>query len=205
MYIKKGSKTTHIIFTALLILILTFSFYQPMETYAANKTLVYEQSKNADILASNKYSIKLNVTADLEINVFVPAPIGVTFTIKNSSGKVVGNPMVLTNYDDSWILDGRGWYTYKYVVNQLKKGSYSVEYVFDQETKFDAKIVQLSNNVSLSSNKLSITKGFVKTLKVNNGVATSWTSSNSSVASVNRKGKITGKKIGTTTVTAHLK
>ena len=204
MYIKKGSKTTHIIFTALLILILTFSFYQPMETYAANKTLVYEQSKNADILASNKYSIKLNVTADLEINVFVPAPIGVTFTIKNSSGKVVGNPMVLTNYDDSWILDGRGWYTYKYVVNQLKKGSYSVEYVFDQETKFDAKIVQLSNNVSLSSNKLSITKGFVKTLKVNNGVATSWTSSNSSVASVNRKGKITGKKIGTTTVTAHL-
>lgn len=45
MYIKKGSKTTHIIFTALLILILTFSFYQPMETYAANKTLVYEQSK----------------------------------------------------------------------------------------------------------------------------------------------------------------
>ena len=105
MYIKKGSKTTHIIFTALLILILTFSFYQPMETYAANKTLVYEQSKNADILASNKYSIKLNVTADLEINVFVPAPIGVTFTIKNSSGKVVGNPMVLTNYDDSWILD----------------------------------------------------------------------------------------------------
>lgn len=204
MYIKKGAKTTHIIFTALLILILTFSFYQPMETYAANKTLVYEQSKNADILASNKYSIKLNVTADLEINVFVPAPIGVTFTIKNSSGKVVGNPMVLTNYDDSWILDGRGWYTYKYVVNQLKKGSYSVEYVFDQETKFDAKIVQLSNNVSLSSNKLSITKGFVKTLKVNNGVATSWTSSNSSVASVNRKGKITGKKIGTTTVTAHL-
>lgn len=72
-------------------------------------------------MASNKYSIKLNVTADLEINVFVPAPIGVTFTIKNSSGKVVGNPMVLTNYDDSWILDGRGWYTYKYVVNQLKK------------------------------------------------------------------------------------
>lgn len=53
MYIKKGSKTTHIIFTALLILILTFSFYQPMETYAANKTLVYEQSKNADILGSS--------------------------------------------------------------------------------------------------------------------------------------------------------
>ena len=116
-------------------------------------------------------------------------------TITNTANNVVY---------DSWILDGRGWYTYKYVVNQLKKGSYSVEYVFDQETKFDAKIVQLSNNVSLSSNKLSITKGFVKTLKVNNGVATSWTSSNSSVASVNRKGKITGKKIGTTTVTAHL-
>lgn len=168
------------------------------------KTLVHEQSITANAFDAYKYKFKINTTSDLEINLYVPSPVGVTYTVKNSSGKVVGNPMVLTNYDDSWILDGRGWYTYKYVVNQLKKGSYSVEYVFDQETKFDAKIVQLSNNVSLSSNKLSITKGFVKTLKVNNGVATSWTSSNSSVASVNRKGKITGKKIGTTTVTAHL-
>ena len=107
--------------------------------------------------------------------------------------------------DGSWILDGRGWYTYKYVINQLNAGSYSVDYVFDQETKFDAKIVQVSNSATLNSNKLSVTKGFTKTLKVNDGIASSWSSSNSSVASVNHNGKITGKKVGKTTIIAHLK
>lgn len=199
---KNYEKSAGIALAFVLGVILIFTIIFPINVSA--KTLVHEQSITANAFDAYKYKFKINTTSDLEINLYVPSPVGVTYTVKNSSGKVVGNPMVLTNYDDSWILDGRGWYTYKYVVNQLKKGSYSVEYVFDQETKFDAKIVQLSNNVSLSSNKLSITKGFVKTLKVNNGVATSWTSSNSSVASVNRKGKITGKKIGTTTVTAHL-
>ena len=199
---KNYEKSAGIALAFVLGVILIFTIIFPINVSA--KTLVHEQSITANAFDAYKYKFKINTTSDLEINLYVPSPVGVTYTVKNSSGKVVGNPMVLTNYDDSWILDGRGWYTYKYVVNQLKKGSYSVEYVFDQETKFDAKIVQLSNNVSLSSNKLSITKGFVKTLKVNNGVATSWTSSNSSVASVNRKGKITGKKIGITTVTAHL-
>ena len=96
---KKGVKNNTYYIYSIVDFNIDLLILSTMETYAANKTLVYEQSKNADILASNKYSIKLNVTADLEINVFVPAPIGVTFTIKNSSGKVVGNPMVLTNYD----------------------------------------------------------------------------------------------------------
>lgn len=85
------------------------------------KTLVHEQSITANAFDAYKYKFKINTTSDLEINLYVPSPVGVTYTVKNSSGKVVGNPMVLTNYDDSWILDGRGWYTYKYVVNQLKK------------------------------------------------------------------------------------
>ena len=52
---------------------------------------------------------------------------------------------------------------------------------------------------------MSVTKGFTKTLKVNDGIASSWSSSNSSVASVNHNGKITGKKVGKTTIIAHLK
>ena len=182
-----------------------FTCYKPMDVYAANKTLIYVQSKNAETLTSNKYTVKLNTSSDLEINVYLPSPVGVTFTVKNHSGKLIGNPMILTSYDGSWILDGRGWYTYKYVINQLNAGSYSVDYVFDQETKFDAKIVQVSNSATLNSNKLFVTKGFTKTLKVNDGIASSWSSSNSSVASVNHNGKITGKKVGKTTIIAHLK
>ena len=141
-----------------------FTCYKPMDVYAANKTLIYVQSKNAETLTSNKYTVKLNTSSDLEINVYLPSPVGVTFTVKNHSGKLIGNPMILTNYDASWVLDGRGWYTYKYVINQLKAGSYSVDYVFDKDTTYDAKIVQVASNVSFNRNKLTLTKGFSERL-----------------------------------------
>ena len=205
MYMKKGVKSCHVIVAIFLIIITAFTVCRPTDVYAANKTLVYAQSKTADTLASNKYVVQLDTTSDLEINVYVPAPVGVTFTVRNHVGNICGNPMILKSYDGSWILDGRGWYTYKYVVDQLQAGSYSIDYVFDQETKFDAKIVQLSNAVTLNSEKLSVTKGFKKTLKVNNGTASSWSSSNSSIASVNNRGVVTGKKAGTATITAKLK
>lgn len=110
--------------------------------------------------------------------------------------------MILTNYDASWVLDGRGWYTYKYVINQLKAGSYSVDYVFDKDTTYDAKIVQVASNVSFNRNKLTLTKGFSERLKINNAKAISWSSSNSSVAVVDSNGKIKGKKAGKAIITA---
>lgn len=174
----------------------------PEKVLAASKTLVYEQSKSAKILASNKYNFKINGTSDVEINVYVPDPTGVTLTVRNQAGKIYGNPMILTNYDASWVLDGRGWYTYKYVINQLKAGSYSVDYIFDKGTIYDAKIVQVASNVSFNRNKLTLTKGFSERLKINNAKALSWSSSNSSVAVVDSNGKIKGKKAGKAIITA---
>lgn len=202
---EKGRCSFTYVIALLLVVMSIVAFGTPMSVYASNKTLVNVQSKDAEMLQANRYNFTLDRTSDVEINVYVPAQVGVTFTLKTQSGKVIGNPMLLTSYDGSWILDGRGWYTYKYVVNQLGKGNYSIDYVFDQETKFDAKIVQIANKVSLNRNKLTITKGFSKSLKINNGSASKWSSSNPSIASVNNKGKITGKKQGTTTIIAHLK
>lgn len=206
MHNKKG--IWRFIFLIVLLLVavnIVFTLSESITVKAASTTLVNVQSKETDILQSNRYNFKLDTTSDIEINVYVPAQIGVTFTVKSQSGKIIGNPMYLTSYDGSWILDGRGWYTYKYIINQLEKGSYSIDYVFDQETKFDAKIFQIASKASLNRNKLTITKGFSKSLKINNGSASKWSSSNSSIASVNNKGKITGKKPGNTTIIAHLK
>lgn len=202
---KKGQCNFTYVIVLLLVVVNILAFSTPMSIYASDKTLVNVQSKDAEMLQVNRYNFKLNRTSDVEINVYVPAQVGVTFTLKNQSGKIIGNPMILTSYDGSWILDGRGWYTYKYVVNQLGKGNYSIDYIFDQETKFDAKIVQIASKASLNRNKLTITKGFSKSLKINNGSASKWSSSNSSIASVNNKGKITGKKPGNTTIIARLK
>lgn len=203
---KKGiCRFTFLIVLLLVAVNIVFTLSESITVKAASTTLVNVQSKETDMLQSNRYNFKLDTTSDIEINVYVPAQIGVTFTVKSQSGKIIGNPMYLTSYDGSWILDGRGWYTYKYIINQLEKGSYSIDYVFDQETKFDAKVVQVANKITLNSDKLFITKGFSKTVKVNNGSASKWSSKNPSIASVNSKGKITGKKNGKTTIIAHLK
>lgn len=200
--ITKGKKIISIYLAILFVFsTIVLGINTPEKILAASKTLVYEQSKSAKILVSNNYSFKINGTSDVEINVYVPDPTGVTLTVRNQAGKVYGNPMILTNYDASWVLDGRGWYTYKYVINQLKAGSYSVDYV-DKDTTYDAKIVQVASNVSFNRNKLTLTKGFSKRLKINNAKAISWSSSNSSVAVVDSNGKIKGKKAGKAIITA---
>ena len=156
---KKGiCRFTFLIVLLLVAVNIVFTLSKSITVKAASTTLVNVQSKETDMLQSNRYNFKLDTTSDIEINVYVPAQIGVTFTVKSQSGKIIGNPMYLTSYDGSWILDGRGWYTYKYIINQLEKGSYSIDYVFDQETKFDAKVVQVANKITLNSDKLFITK-----------------------------------------------
>ena len=55
--------------------------------------------------------------------------------------------------------------------------------------------------VGLNKTKVSLTKKAKTTLKAYNGKNTKWKSSNSSVASVSKKGVVTAKKTGTATIT----
>lgn len=58
------------------------------------------------------------------------------------------------------------------------------------------------NNLKISSKKATITVGYSTTLTVKNASAVTWSTSNKKVATVNKKGKVTGKKIGKATITA---
>lgn len=200
---KMFHKFASAILAFVLIAVSVFTATQSVTAATSTKTLIHVQSKKAVAFDVNRYNFKISNTADVEINVYVPAPKGVTLTLRDSNKKVIGNPMILTNYDSAWVLDGRGWYTYKYVVKQMKQGNYSVDYVFDEETEFDAKIIQTSAKVSFSTDKITVTKGFKKQLKVNNANITSWKSNNNSVATVNHNGIVIGKKTGSTTIVAY--
>lgn len=202
---QKSTKKNIIAMVSLaLTLILNVSFLQPVKAFAASKTLAYVQSREATAFNPVSFPVQVTSTSDVEINVYVASPAGVTISVSDRNGNLCGNSLHLTNYDSSWVLDGKGWYTSKYTMNQLETGSYTVEYTFDQDVTFDAKIVQLSAGVSFAGSKITLTQGFSQKLKINNAKAKSFSSSNKKVATVDKKGKVTGKKAGSAVITAKL-
>lgn len=60
-------------------------------------------------------------------------------------------------------------------------------------------------NVSLSKTKVTLEKGKSITLKLNGNKVTKWSSDNKKIATVNSKGKIVAKGVGTTTIKAKAK
>lgn len=201
---KRKMNIIAVMLSFVLAVALSVSFLQPVNILAASKTLTYVQSRTATAFNPVSFPIQVASTSDVEVNVYVPAPAGLTINVRDSKGNTCGNPLHLTSYDSAWVLDGKGWYTNKYVIDQLKVGSYTVEYIFDQDVTFDAKIVQLSADISFAENKITLTKGFSHKLKVNNAKATSFSSSNKKVATVDKKGTVTGKKPGNAVITAKL-
>lgn len=60
-------------------------------------------------------------------------------------------------------------------------------------------------NVSLSKTKVTLEKGKSVTLKLNGSKVTKWSSDNKKIATVNSKGKVVAKGVGTTTIKAKAK
>ncbi len=105
-----------------------------------------------------------------------------------------------TSYTDSKVSSGK---TYTYTVRCINSSA-------DKFTSgYDAKGVTVTTpvkpSVKLDKTSLTLTKGKTYTLKTTvtgTNKAVSWSSSNSSVASVDKNGKVTAKTKGTATVTA---
>ncbi len=66
-------------------------------------------------------------------------------------------------------------------------------------------LVAQAAKISLSKTSLSLKKGKTYTLKLKNAKKVTWKSNNSSIASINKNGKVTAKKAGTTKVYASYK
>lgn len=58
--------------------------------------------------------------------------------------------------------------------------------------------------LGLNATNLTVTKGYGVTLKVNDGSSATWSSSDTSVASVSSKGKVVGKSVGNAIITANV-
>lgn len=86
----------------------------------------------------------------------------------------------------------------------LDSGRYILELNFDIDVNFELSMNELTSSASLENAKMTLTKGFSSTIKVNGGGIKSCSSSSKKVASVNNKGKVTAKKTGTAKITVTL-
>ena len=105
-----------------------------------------------------------------------------------------------TSYTDSKVSSGK---TYTYTVRCIN--SSANKFTSGYDSKGVTVTTPVKPSVKLDKTSLTLTKGKTYTLKTtvtDTNKAVSWSSSNSSVASVDKNGKVTAKTKGTATITA---
>lgn len=183
--------------------IIVTSVYIPTTANAADTNIMHK-STTAFAGAPINYNFSINRDSDLRFIVRLETRTGLRFTIKDS---LLGTSLVtdsISTGDSRWNYQKKtGIFELKHDMH-LEKGDYILEIAFDQDTNFEMTMDQLSLEAKLNKSSVSITKGFTDTLKVTGGKMKSCSSSNTSIATVNNKGKITAKATGTAKIKVKL-
>ncbi len=131
----------------------------------------------------------------------VQAPTAFTMMIFNSEDLEIDSIRV-TEKDSSWLTDNNGVYANGYT-NTFQAGDYHLSVTFDVDTAFQFAVVADEPEAVISNTVLTITAGFSKNLSVKDNTGTvKWKSSKTSIATVDKNGKVTAKKAGKCTITA---
>lgn len=184
-------------------LMVVTSVFTPTTAHAADTNIMHK-STTAFAGAPINYNFSINRDSDLRFVVRLETRTGLRFTIKDS---LLGTSLVtdsISTGDSRWNYQKKtGIFELKHDMH-LEKGDYILEIAFDQDTNFEMTMDQLSLEAKLNKSSVSITKGFTDTLKVTGGKMKSCSSSNTSIATVNNKGKITAKATGTAKIKVKL-
>lgn len=181
----------------------------PVEAKAASDydvTTVYQTQNDveagyAGVEKKNVFTVTENDGVVVYLLVDVPA--SGTLKLYNSTGIVLDTaPFTTTNFSYQQF---NGFSAYvAYYPCELKDGDYAVGITFDTDTPFLMVIQQQNVKATMSQTKMTLTAGFTGKLSVSGGTVKSWTSKNKSIATVDKKGKVTAKKAGNTTIVATL-
>lgn len=184
-------------------LMVVTSVFTPTTAHAADTNIMHK-STTAFAGAPINYNFSINRDSDLRFIVRLETRTGLRFTIKDS---LLGTSLVtdsISTGDSRWNYQKKtGIFELKHDMH-LEKGDYILEIAFDKDTNFEMTMDQLSLEAKLNKSSVSITKGFTDTLKVTGGKMKSCSSSNTSIATVNNKGKITAKATGTAKIKVKL-
>lgn len=194
-----------------LTILLTSAFTGVTEVKAATDddwSVVY-QSEIETAYAGVEKQHNFTVTANEGVGVYVytNTPSTGTISFYNSQNKYLyGDSVYVSDYEVVTFANGTQAYAFNWGWNNgLQAGDYTVGLKFDTDTSFFVSVVQKKVKATMSQSKLTLTAGFSKKLSVSGSSVKSWKSTKKSVATVDKKGKVTAKKAGNTTIVATLK
>lgn len=160
-----------------------------------------EETGEAEAGAEQVYNFTVNKNTTVTVFLYVPALLEATATICDSADNVLDSFTILSS---QWIADEGVYYQGKEYKN-MAVGDYKLKVTFNTATKYIAYVDAEKINPTLNQKSATITVGFKTTIKVDNapsGAKVTWSSSKKDIATVSSKGVVTGKKAGTTTITA---
>lgn len=194
-----------------LAILLTSAFTNVAEVNAATDddwNVVYE-SEFETAYAGVEKQLNFTVTANegAAVYVYTNAPSAGTISFYNSQNKYLyGDSVYASDYELITLSSGAQVYAFNWGWRSgLQAGDYAVGLKFDTDTSFCVIVDQKNVKATMSQSKLTLTAGFSKKLSVSGSTVKSWKSTKKSVATVDKKGKVTAKKAGNTTIVATLK
>ena len=194
MNIKLLKKGQTILAAFMLLFSLFFVGNVPAQAASGTVNLMHKVS-TATANSPIRYNFTLTKKSDISFVMKTNERIGSTITIKDPNHDTPLQTVYLSTVSKNMqYISSKGIYKNSAKIN-LPEGNYVLELSFENDVNFDFTMDQVSSGAKLSSSKIIITKGFSSQIKVvNGGIMKSCTSSNTAVASVTQKGKITAKK-----------
>lgn len=176
----------------------------PNQAEAATTDYVTILDVNGDAVANEAVNYNFNIANSTYtyIDILVPAAMDMIYSVTSVDGTVLTTEAV-SSTDTNWTyLSSVG--VYDFPLDWVPAvGDYTLSVTFTTNTPYIISIEQDKPALKLSHNSLVITKGFSSKLSVSNASGSiKWTSSKPSVAAVDSKGNVTGKKTGTAIITA---
>lgn len=204
MNIKLLKKGQTILAAFMLLFSLFFVGNVPAQAASSTVNLMHKVS-TATANSPIRYNFTLTKKSDISFVMKTNERIGSTITIKDPDHDTPLQTVYLSTVSKNMqYISSKGIYKNSAKIN-LPEGNYVLELSFENDVNFDFTMDQVSSGAKLSSSKIIITKGFSSQIKVvNGGIMKSCTSSNTAVASVTQKGKITAKKNGTVNIKVKL-
>lgn len=204
MNIKLLKKGQTILAAFMLLFSLFFVGNVPAQAASDTVNLMHKVS-TATANSPIRYNFTLTKKSDISFVMKTNERIGSTITIKDPDHDTPLQTVYLSTVSKNMqYISSKGIYKNSAKIN-LPEGNYVLELSFENDVNFDFTMDQVSSGAKLSSSKIIITKGFSSQIKVvNGGIMKSCTSSNTAVASVTQKGKITAKKNGTVNIKVKL-
>ena len=168
-----------------------------------NIIVILEQTGMASAEAVVQHDFTVDANKGISVLLFVPYPVEGAIGLGNSAGDVYNN-CVYPLTESNWVyVESAGVYGITFSEAGVPVGDYSVVFMSNTTTEYVLYVQAEKPEPEISKTKMTLSVGVKETLTVDNtDEKITWKSSKKSVATVNSKGVVTGKKAGNATITA---